>query len=92
MKIACVFALLAAAYAASRPGEIPFEKRTIDLGAYETCAFADVNRDGRLDIVSGENCYEGPAWVKHRFREIEYGRNATEDLTVSIWEGSSPRL
>lgn len=30
---------------------------------------------------SGENWYEGPTWIKHRFREIEYYRNATEDLT-----------
>jgi len=70
-----------AAWTASRPAEIPFEKHTLDLGASETVVFADVNRDGKLDIVSGENWYAGPDWVKHRFRSIEYGRNATEDLT-----------
>lgn len=37
---------------------IPFLKHTLDLGASETCAVADVNQDGRLDIISGENWYE----------------------------------
>jgi hypothetical protein len=69
------------AWTASRPPEILFEKHTLDLGASETCAFADINRDGKLDIVSGENWYEGPKWIKHRFRSLEYGRNAIEDLT-----------
>ena len=75
------FAIAAIAWNASRPPEIAFEKHTIDLGASETCAFADIDRDGKLDIVSGENWYQGPAWTKHPFRSIEYGRNATEDLT-----------
>ncbi|MGH9452210.1 MAG: FG-GAP repeat domain-containing protein [Terriglobia bacterium] len=38
--------------------QIPFLKHTLDLGANETCAVADVNDDGRLDIISGENWYE----------------------------------
>ena len=41
------------ALAINRPGEIPFEKITVDLGAAEPAAFADVNRDGKLDIVVG---------------------------------------
>ena len=58
--------------AAPRPAEIPFDKHTIDLGANESCTFADINGDGRLDIVSGENWYAAPKWSKTRFREIEY--------------------
>jgi len=72
---------VAGAWTASRPAEIPFARHMIDPGAYETCAIGDVNRDGRPDIVSGENWYEGPNWLKHKFRSIEYGRNATEDLS-----------
>src|SRR5258708_10385908 len=70
-----------AASAATRPAEIAFARHMIDPGAYETCAVADINRDGHPDIVSGENSYEGPNWIQHRFRSIEYYRNATEDLT-----------
>ena len=62
----------AALFAASRPPEILFEKKTIDLGASETCAFADINGDGKLDIVSGEYWYEAPRWTPHRFRDINY--------------------
>src|ERR1700761_382556 len=76
----CVTAALAA-WAGSRPVEVLFQSHMIDPGAYETTAVADINRDGHLDIVSGENWYEGPRWVKHTFRSIEYFRNATEDLT-----------
>jgi len=63
---------VAAIWSGSRPAEIPFEKHTIDLGASETCAFADINGDGRLDIVSGEYWYEAPKWTPHRFRELDF--------------------
>ncbi len=77
-------ALLAIAFTAraqSRPDEIPFSIHMIDPGAYETCAIGDINRDGHPDIVSGEYWYEGPRWVKHHFRTIDYARNATDDLS-----------
>jgi hypothetical protein len=81
MKWPALAVVGAAVWAASRPPEISFARHMIDPGAYETCAVADINRDGHPDIVSGENWYEGPAWVKHHFRSIEYFRNATEDLS-----------
>ncbi len=77
-----VLVLCATASSASRPDEIPFEKHTIDLGASETAVFADINRDGKLDIVSGEYWYEAPHWTKHRFREIEYTNNYVDDLST----------
>jgi hypothetical protein len=61
-----------AAMAATRPADIPFEKITLDLGANESCAVADINGDGKLDIVSGENWYEAPKWTKHHFRDLPY--------------------
>src|SRR5215469_15923631 len=38
--------------------EIPFYKHTIDLEQSEAAEVADVNGDGKLDIISGENWYE----------------------------------
>ena len=46
--------------AAPRPPDIPFRIQMLDGGASETAAVADINTDGRLDIVSGENWYEAP--------------------------------
>jgi hypothetical protein len=61
-----------AMWSISRPAEVPFEKVLIDGGASETCAFADVNGDGKLDIVSGEYWYEAPRWTPHKFRELDF--------------------
>ena len=67
--------------------EIPFYKHTIDLGQSEAAEVADVNRDGRLDIISGENWYEqispgkdGPRWIKHHFRDLGFISGWLEDL------------
>jgi FG-GAP-like repeat len=70
--------------------EILFRKHPIDLGsASESCAVVDVNRDGRLDIVSSENWYEqgspltrgqGVRWIGHRFREVGYNSFYIENL------------
>lgn len=83
MKNVKALAVLAAltAWSGTRPAEVLFERHMLDGGAYETCAIGDINKDGRPDIVSGANWYEGPTWIQHPFREIEYYRNATEDLT-----------
>jgi hypothetical protein len=59
-------------WAISRPPDIAFQKHQIDLGASETSALADVNGDGKLDIVSGETWYAAPGWQPHRFREIPF--------------------
>jgi hypothetical protein len=66
----------------ARPDEILFEKHTIDLGSSESAAIADINEDGRLDIISGENWYEAPHWIKHRFRQISYTNNYIDDLST----------
>ena len=51
--------------------EVTFEKQVIDKAfKTETCAVADVNRDGRLDVIAGENWYAAPDWTPHPFRAM----------------------
>jgi len=68
------------AFAGGRSPEIEFNIHTLDLGANEACTFADINKDGRLDIVSGENWYEGPSWRKHHFRHLGFSNNYIADF------------
>lgn len=79
--------LLSWALWAGRSAEIPFEKHTLDLGANESCALADVNGDGKLDIISGENWYEAPRWTKRHFRDFPFLNNYIDnfsDLPVDV--------
>ncbi len=83
MKKRLVFVVAAALFAGRSP-EVPFEKITLDLGANEPCAFVDLNRDGKMDIVCGENWFEGPTWKKHPFRELFYTNNYIDDFSDLI--------
>ena len=82
-----VLGLAVASLAATRPPDIPFRPQMLDPGASETAAVADINRDGRLDIVSGEHWYEAPRWTRHPFRELGFSSNyidAFSDLPVDV--------
>ena len=71
----------------TRPPDIPFRPQLIDPGASETAAVADINRDGRLDIVSGDSWYQAPSWTKRPFRELNFSNNyidAFSDLPVDV--------
>lgn len=73
--------------AAPRPPDIPFKIQMLDGGASETAAVADINKDGRPDIVSGDSWYEGPNWTKHQFRELNFSGNYIDgfsDLPVDV--------
>ena len=95
-SVACaIVAWTAMASAQSRPADIPFRIHSIDPGASETAAVTDINRDGRLDIVSGEHWYEAPQgpgraalpWVKHKFRDLGFSNNyidAFSDLVIDV--------
>ncbi|HZO53649.1 MAG TPA: VCBS repeat-containing protein [Bryobacteraceae bacterium] len=71
----------AALVAGSRSSDITYKKHFIDPGASEACTFADLNGDGKLDIVSGEYWYEAPKWAKHEFRELPFQSNYIDDFS-----------
>ncbi len=47
---------------------------------YEAAGVLDVNRDGKLDILSGGFWYEAPGWEKHFVREIKEEGNYFYDF------------
>lgn len=77
----------AAAAAPAKPAVPPVPKASLPAGAgaspvsfvmhrvgtvrSEACAVADMNADGKLDIVAGPCWYEAPNWAVHTFRALE---------------------
>jgi hypothetical protein len=103
--VQCAITLLVAftVFAApTRSPDIPFRGHLIDNGASETAAVADVNKDGRLDIISGEHWYEAsaasstqPVWTKHKFRDLDYTNNYYDnfsDLPIDVDGDGYPDL
>jgi hypothetical protein len=65
--------LLIPAFSADPPGksESPLKWKKIVVDKHfvsEGVAVADVNKDGKLDVINGEIWYEAPDWKPHRFR------------------------
>jgi hypothetical protein len=54
---------------------ITWKKTVIDKKfRSEGVAVADVNKDGKMDVLTGEAWYEAPDWKMHKIRELgEYG-------------------
>jgi len=67
-RIAAAVAALAAASASAQT--ITFKKTVIDKAfRSEGSAVADVNKDGKLDILVGDFWYEAPDWKAHEIRK-----------------------
>src|SRR5580700_5017849 len=67
--------------AATRPADIAFRVTMIDPGYNETAALADLNHDGKLDIISGDSWYEAPTWTKHHLRDIDYANGYIDNFS-----------
>jgi hypothetical protein len=85
-----VSAILSTSALASEPGSsgrIAWKKTVIE-GKFrsEGVATADVNRDGKRDILIGDSWYEAPSWAKHEIRKPgDYGdglHSYSECMTV----------
>ena len=64
----CLVASLLAASPAQR--EVQFKKIVLDKTfRSEGVAVADVNRDGKTDVLAGNLWYEAPAWTPHEIAE-----------------------
>src|SRR5262245_29659249 len=69
--LACVAAAPAAwAVDVEAPTNVTWKKTVIDKRfVSEGVTIADVNKDGKMDILTGEFWYEAPDWKPHRIRQ-----------------------
>lgn len=85
--IGALIASLTLMSAGRRPAELPFAKTMLDGGSAETSTFADIDGDGKLDIVCGEYWYANGTWKKTQFRSLEYDNfyiDAFTDLALDV--------
>jgi len=54
-------------------GQLRFETVRLVNSYNEGCAIADVNNDGRLDVIAGPAWYESPTWRQRAIRHIALG-------------------
>jgi len=60
------------------PREVKWEKHVLDTRfRAEGAAVADVNRDGKMDVMAGNFWYERPSWTPHEIRKAEEFNGAT---------------
>ncbi len=80
----CALSVSAADPAA--PSPITWKKTVIDKKfTSEGVAIADVNKDGKMDVLTGEVWYEAPDWKPHRIRP---GKDDYTDGTQNIYSKS----
>jgi hypothetical protein len=61
---------------------LKFERQRIGDATFEAASVCDVNNDGKLDIVSGEYWFEGPAFTKpHKICDIPRVEDYYDDFS-----------
>ena len=50
--------------------EVKFSKRCLLVSPNEGCAVADVDKDGKLDIIAGTHWFKAPDYVPHPVRDL----------------------
>src|SRR5712691_3655613 len=75
LPLAVALSLVEAADAAKDATGITWKKTVLDKAfRSEGVAVADVNRDGKMDVLNGEVWYEAPDWKMHEIRKLgNYG-------------------
>ncbi len=74
--LAVLFAIFSGSAALAKdPTTITWKKTVLDKKfRSEGCAIADVNKDGKMDVLVGEFWYEAPDWKRHEMQKPgEYG-------------------
>ena len=81
-NLASILLLAVTLQAAAMAAEPRFTRHEVDpRSGLAAAAAIDVNRDGKLDMVTGAAWYEAPAWKKHVVREVEFIRGRYDDYS-----------
>lgn len=67
--LACLF--LAHTACAGEPASLKFSRRCLMVSPNEGCAIADVNRDGKPDIIAGTCWFAAPDFIPRPVRDIQ---------------------
>jgi FG-GAP-like repeat len=75
--------------ATEKPTNVKFKKTTISKEFLsEGVGVADVNKDGKIDIMAGAFWFEAPNWTKHQFaKPVYYGAGMKEKEKIAVDEG-----
>jgi len=90
MALISALALLAGASSAGEKGEggaegsLRFERRPLLVGPYENATVGDLDRDGRLDIVSGAYWFPAPGFVPRAFRPGHVSKDYMSENSVHV--------
>jgi len=72
LRTACLSLLLAlCASLASAEHPVPFDVKLLYVDANEGCDIADVDGDGKLDVIAGRNWFQNPDWTPRPLRQFE---------------------
>lgn len=85
LSIHCIALVLAIAGASAGEG-VRFTKRALMIDCNEGCAIADVNKDGKPDIVAGRNWYAAPDFVPRPLRLIEDWKSYAQSNGDQIYD------
>ena len=82
--MAAVVYFISSVAARAEPPTVTFSKRCLIVDINEGCAVADVNRDGKPDIIAGEHWYGAPDYIPRPLRDIPLVRDLPQYLNGEL--------
>ena len=85
MLVACTIVAAAATMAHAADG-VKFTLKQLTVDANEGCVVADVDRDGKPDVIAGRNWYAAPEFVPRPLRQIDDWNGYVQSNGDHAWD------